>query len=141
MQREGMVDIFDRLGNFIRTILDEEAVGVGPDSFTDPDQSAAWEELEQYMEDGKSEPKPDFSSSTSAARQEASALIRKDFRNLELTPGAPMEEVQKNYKKLLTAFHPDRHASNPEKFRTATEVTKKLNESYQRIRSWYGEGS
>ena len=136
------MDIFDRLGNFIRTILDEDQLNSTPGAFRDADESAAWEELEQYMEDGKSEPKPDFHhAGGSAGQPDPTAIIRKDFRNLELSPGAPMSDVQRNYKKLMTAFHPDRHASDPEKFRTATEVTKKLNESYQRIRTWYGEGS
>jgi curved DNA-binding protein CbpA len=37
----------------------------------------------------------------------------------------------------MTAFHPDRHSADPERFRTATEVTKKLNQSFERIKSYY----
>jgi DnaJ-domain-containing protein 1 len=136
------VDIFDRLGNLIKTILDDTSTDTSRPGFSDPDESAAWDELEQYMEDGKSEPATGFTRSAGGSNSGGmSAALRKDFRNLELAPGAPLNEVQRSYKKLLTAFHPDRHAADPAKFQTATEVTKRLNESYRRIRTWYGEGS
>ena len=140
-----MVDIFDRLGNLIRTILDDDlsgdnagpAIRAGRSHPNDPDMREAWEELENYMSEdepsGKRASGPSFGSE-SAGLPEA---LRKDFRNLEVPFGAPPGDVRRSYKRLMTAFHPDRHSADPDRFRTATEVTKKLNQSYERIQSHY----
>ena len=66
--------------------------------------------------------------------------LRRDFRNLEVPVGAKMTDVRSAYKRLMTEFHPDRHADDPERLRTATEVAKKLNHSFQRIRTYYEKG-
>ena len=133
------MDIFDRLGNLIRTILDDEETGESASvRFSDPDERAAWEELEEYMESdtsaGARTGRPTFDA---GERSEMPASLRKDFRNLEVPVGAPIDDVRKAYKRLMTAFHPDRHSADPERLRTATEVTKKLNQSFQRIRTYY----
>lgn len=128
------MDIFDRLGNLIRTILDDEGGSEGSiGGFRDADERAAWEELESYMRSGESTAAP----SSDRPDPGMPESLRKDFRNLEVPVGAPMEDVRRAYKRLLAAFHPDRHAGDPERLRTATEVTKKLNQSFQRIRVYY----
>lgn len=132
------MDIFDRLGNLIKTILDDDSDG--PSSYSggytgDPDMQKAWEELETYM--NEEEPASGPRSTPTGIGTGLPDYLRKDFRNLEVPFGAPLTDVRKSYKALMTAFHPDRHSADPEKFRTATEVTKKLNQSYQRIRTHY----
>ncbi|MFW5688102.1 MAG: J domain-containing protein [Spirochaetota bacterium] len=137
------MDIFDRLGNLIRAIIDDEEAGSSSGaSFRDPDEAAAWEELERYMKSeagdagfagGATGPDP-FARSAGSSMPDS---LRRDFRNLEVPVGAPMEDVRKAYKRLVTSYHPDRHSSDPDKLRTATEITKKLNQSYQRIRLYY----
>jgi len=52
------------------------------------------------------------------------------YRTLELEPGADLVAVRKAYRRLLKIYHPDRHANDPEKYRAATEVTRKLTEAY-----------
>lgn len=132
------MDIFDRLGNLIRTIIDDED---GPEPrggrFDDPDETAAWDELEAYMRGGESGAPPSFDAPDRDGMPES---LRRDFRNLEVPVGAPLADVRRGYKRLMAAYHPDRHSSDPEKLRTATEITKKLNQSFQRIRTYY-EGS
>lgn len=129
------MDIFDRLGNLMRTILDDEETGHGaPGQYSDPDERAAWQELEDYMRSESG------SARASVEQPDESGMppaLRKDFRNLEVPIGAPLSEVRTAYKRLMAAFHPDRHSTDPEKLRTATEVTKKLNQSFQRIRTYY----
>ena len=141
------MDIFDRLGNLLRTMLDDDEEAHGsPGRFSDPDESAAWEELESYMRSGSSDAggtaggrfghgnADPFAGADSGSLPES---LKRDFRNLEVPVGAPFHEVRRSYKRLMAAFHPDRHSSDPEKLRTATEVTKKLNQSFQRIRTYY----
>jgi len=129
------VDIFDRLGNLMRTILDDdEAEDGAPGQYGDPDERAAWQELEDFMRSESTTARPSSDRSDTPAMP---LTLRKDFRNLEVPVGAPLSEVRAAYKRLMATFHPDRHSSDPEKLRTATEVTKKLNQSFQRIRTYY----
>ncbi|MFW5741857.1 MAG: J domain-containing protein [Spirochaetota bacterium] len=132
------MDIFDRLGDLIRTIIDDED-GPRPTGarFDDPDEAAAWDELEAYMNGGERTETPPFESGDRGGMPES---LRRDFRNLEVPAGAPLPDVRRAYKRLMAAYHPDRHSSDPERLRTATEITKKLNQSFQRIRAFY-EGS
>ncbi len=139
MLARGSVDIFDRLGNLIRTILDDEdRPGSASSAFTDPDEQTAWEELDEYMREGG---RQGAARSFAANQQpEMPASLRRDFRNLEVRVGAPLPDVRQAYKRLMAAFHPDRHAADPVRLQTATEVTKKLNQSYRRIRTYYEGG-
>jgi DnaJ-domain-containing protein 1 len=52
------------------------------------------------------------------------------YRTLEVEPGADLQTVRRAYRKLLLQYHPDRHANDPEKYKAATEVTRKLTEAY-----------
>ena len=139
------MDIFDRLGNLIRTILDDDPAvdrpgvsrrGRAPNG-SDPDMRRAWEELENYLNEDETPSGPASGTSSRSAPAGLSDALRKDFRNLEVPFGAPLGDVHRSYKKLMTAFHPDRHSADPDRFRTATEVTKKLNQSFERIKSHY----
>ena len=52
------------------------------------------------------------------------------YRTLELDPGADLQQVRRAYRKLLLQYHPDRHANDPDRYKAATEVTRKLTEAY-----------
>ena len=143
-RERGVVDIFDRLGNLIRTIIDDDpdengygrSSGVGSTT-RDPDMREAWEELENYMSEEEASTGRRSGADTNHRRFGIPDSLRKDFRNLEVPFGSPLTDVRSSYKRLMTAFHPDRHSADPDRFRTATEVTKKLNQSYERIQSHY----
>lgn len=70
-------------------------------------------------------------------RKMATQLVR-DYGNLELKQGANVEEVRAAYKRMIKQYHPDRFASDPEKQKTATAITAKLNESYGRLMEYLG---
>jgi len=61
--------------------------------------------------------------------------LRKDFANLEVPFGSDIETVRRSYKALVLKYHPDKFAGDPEKQRVALEITKKINQSFERIRS------
>lgn len=130
------MDIFDKLGSFIDGLLDDDNPMPG-NHRTDSDYDAAWEELDAYLNDEENAGRPSFDKPTASG---IPAELKMDFRNLEVPVGTPFPEVQKAYKRLMTAFHPDRHSNNPEKQATATKVSQKLNASYQRIRAYYQGG-
>ncbi|MEZ4454891.1 MAG: J domain-containing protein, partial [Nannocystaceae bacterium] len=61
------------------------------------------------------------------------------YRTLELDEGADFEEIRKSYRRLLRLYHPDRHANDPEKYKAATEVTRKITEAYDGLSVLHGK--
>jgi len=135
--------IFDRLGNLLRSLFqDEEAPvseGTRRTSSMDPDLDEAWEELDEFLKTGK-----DSGASRGANQQyqyrksttSGSGIpdeLKRDYANLEVAPNADAATVRKAYHKLIRQYHPDRFAHDPEKQKHATEITQKINQSYQRI--------
>ena len=139
-----MDNFADRLAGFFRSLFGDDGNDATrrPDAsagggFRDPDLKEAWEELDDYMRTGKS-------STSSSSRQRTSTKkeqrppdpgLRQDYVNLEVPFGADVEVVKKSYKSLMMKYHPDKYAGNPEKQKVALEITKKINESFERIRS------
>jgi hypothetical protein len=118
-----------------------EGAGQG---YRDPDLRAAWEELEEYMRGGSGGGSAGRTGTTGTGssggryrRPEppVEESLRKDFANLEVPFGADIETVRKSYKALVLRYHPDKFAGDPEKQRVALEITKKINESFERIRN------
>ncbi len=60
------------------------------------------------------------------------------YRTLEVDQDADLRTVRKAYRKLLLQYHPDRHASDPEKYKAATEVTRRLTEAYNGLTRYLG---
>ena len=145
-----MPDFFERLGHILRSILadeDEPFVSSSP-KFYDPDLQEAWEELEDYLNDGKTAKASNHKQQTkfregSQERTDPHKLarekLRADYETLKVPFGAPFNEVKASYKRLLQQFHPDRHAADPEKYKLATEITSKLNQAFQRIKEFEGK--
>ncbi len=119
---------------------DGSGSGPGP-RWQDPDLRAAWEELEDYLGTGTGGPSAGERAGSQRARRPEPPVdesLRQDFQNLEVPFGADIETVRKSYKSLMLKYHPDKFASDPEKQRVALEITKKINESFDRIRNRRG---
>lgn len=56
------------------------------------------------------------------------------LRTLELGPEATQDEIRRSYRKLMRKYHPDRFASDPEKYKAATEVARKITEAYNGLK-------
>jgi DnaJ-domain-containing protein 1 len=134
------VDIFDKLNRIIDSFVDTPTQP-GSERF-DPDFSEAWDELEGFMRGGNYDGEPgDHRTRSSANRSSRVGVpneLERDFHNLEVPVGAPWKDVQRAYKQQLAQYHPDRFASNPKKYATATEITKQINYSYHRLKQYYG---
>lgn len=80
------------------------------------------------------EPAFDFNASepgrTSSPKQAHDPLARY-YANLEVSPGADRDAVKTAWKRMMKKYHPDLHDSDPEKRKTAEELTRRLTESYQ----------
>ncbi len=143
-----MGQIIDRLGNLIKSSfqdlgLDDLFDDQKFDAYNDDDLKSAWEELEGFMNS-------DHTSSQAGAGTQGSTYtppkqgipeeLRQDYANLEVSFGAPFDDVTKSYKELIRKFHPDRFANDPEKQKTATEIAQKVNQSYHRIKEYKNTG-
>jgi DnaJ-class molecular chaperone len=106
------------------------------DRFEDPVMQEAWEELDDYLKEGSQSQRHRQRPQGEWARESERETLRQDYANLEVSFGAPLPEVKKAYKRLLKFYHPDRNADDPGKLRMATEITQKLNGSFQKIKDF-----
>jgi DnaJ-domain-containing protein 1 len=136
------MDFIDRLAGFLRDLLGDTTRERPSRSsgYQDPDLRDAWEELDDYMRGGTGERTQ--ARGQRSGRQESGGIrppadesLRQDYANLEVPFGADIETVRKSYKTLILRYHPDKHAGDPEKQRIALEITKKVNQSFEKIRS------
>lgn len=143
-----MDGFIDKLADLLRTLLGEgggssrrRPPDSGASTFRDPDLREAWEELDDYMRGGSGERASRAEDRSSRRpRPPVDESLRQDYANLEVPFGADIDAVRKSYKSLMLRYHPDKHAGDPEKQRIALEITKKINESFERIRSREGSG-
>jgi DnaJ-domain-containing protein 1 len=73
-------------------------------------------------------PKPEFS----AEELEA-------FKALEVKAGASFEEIKVAYKALIKKYHPDKFHNDPVRYKTALELSQKINKSYGILEKKYGK--
>ena len=148
--------IFDRLGSIINSYLNDFGEQTSrqfrsPNTSGDPDVNAAFEELDDFLNNRESRKTDNASNSGSGSSQSkysaygSSAThdpnmppeeLRADFEKLEVPFGADEETCKASYKKLLKIHHPDRHAGHEGNFKKATERTARINAAYYRIEKW-----
>ncbi len=63
--------------------------------------------------------------------------VKKAFDFFVLSYTASFDECKKRYKKLIKAYHPDKHNSDPVKHKNASLHTAKLNEAFAKLKSWF----
>lgn len=130
---------FSRVERVIKTLLKPD--GEWDRRRTDSFYSEAWEELEEYLRPSEERPRSaddgtsgqGGSGGSSGYRQRPRAVAQ-DYRNLELEPGTDFATVKLAYRRLMRTYHPDRYANDPERQRVATEISARLNASFNRIR-------
>ena len=59
--------------------------------------------------------------------------LRELYAQLEVPMGASFEEVKKSFRRLMRKYHPDLHAGNPQKHKTATQLTMSLTQAYNEL--------
>lgn len=134
------------------------SAGRGRRGSGDPDLDAAMDELDDFLDQGRTE---------SEARERAEARRRADeearsrqgsyspggytrsgppealvqaYRTLGLGYGAPFPEVKAAYKRLLMQNHPDRNSATPEQMKRSTEISARINAAYHTIETWNTKG-
>ncbi|MBM4321208.1 MAG: J domain-containing protein [Deltaproteobacteria bacterium] len=61
------------------------------------------------------------------------ARIAACYANLELPYGASLTQVKQAYRRLLSRYHPDRHATDAGRQEVANEVTLQLRRAYEAL--------
>jgi len=146
--------IWDRLGNVINSYVNDmmsEKSSVFRRS-GDPDLDAAYDELDDYLNYGKTSEKKEreykwkdtsYNNSQTDSRRTGKNSppkeLRADFDCLEVPFGADIETCRTSYKKLLKIHHPDHHAGHEGNYRKATERSAKINAAWDRIEKWHRE--
>ena len=59
--------------------------------------------------------------------------LRELYAQLEVPYGAPFEDVKKSFRRLMRKYHPDLHTGNPQKHKTATQLTMSLTQAYNEL--------
>ncbi len=107
-------------------------------SSADPLLREAQEELEEYLRRGPAARAtgrdPGRAGRERPRPGSVPERLRRDFANLGLEPSASIEQARRAHRQLLSRYHPDRFARDPEKQRLATRITQLLNASFRRIR-------
>ena len=64
-------------------------------------------------------------------RREDNPEIRRYYANLELSPGASVDEIRAAYRRMMRRYHPDKHHQDPERARAAHQLAHQLREAYE----------
>ena len=64
------------------------------------------------------------------------ADVRRAFAALELPLTATAAEIARACRRLMSRYHPDRHAADPERELLATELSRRLTEARDRALAW-----
>lgn len=144
-----MDGFIDRLAEFLKTLFRDEQPGGsrGPTAssrgrgFRDPDLQEAWKELDDFMRAGSGDSTGAEDRQSARRPEPVDEALRQDYANLEVPFGSDIETVKRSYKTLMLKYHPDKHGADPQEQKIALEITKKINESFERIRARHEGGS
>jgi hypothetical protein len=56
--------------------------------------------------------------------------VAQAYANLELKPGASLADVEKKFAELSARYAPEKHKSNPDRFKAATELLTQLRKAH-----------
>ncbi len=126
-----MDPIIERFNRLIKSMfVDTGNIDFDHDDFMEgssADYAEAWEELNDFLSD---------STTQSTSIPKTPEILRQDYINLEVPFGSDFIITKNAYKKLIIKFHPDKNNSSTESMNVATEKTKNLNISFQKIKAW-----
>ena len=136
-----MDPIIVRFNRLIKSMfVDTDDIDFGYDDLSETSDnyfSEAWDELNDFLSSpvGSSRGKTRYSSKDSYIPSPPE-ILRPDYMNMGVPFGADFEITKKAYKKLIRKHHPDNNSKNQESLKKATEKSKNLNISFQRIKAW-----
>ena len=134
-----MDPIIERFNRLIKSMfVDTGDINFAYDDFSengDSDYAEAWDELNDFLSD-KGSVNKNNSTDKKTSIPKTPEVLRQDYLNMGVPFGSDFNITKNAYKKLIIKYHPDKNSSNTESIKKATEKTKKLNISFQKIKAW-----
>jgi curved DNA-binding protein CbpA len=62
--------------------------------------------------------------------------VARAYRALEVPVGSDRATVKAGYRRMMKTYHQDRFDNDPDKRETAGEVSKRLNDAYERVTAY-----
>jgi hypothetical protein len=124
--------LFDRLKNIVRSTTNDflEKNGLSDDEYTKAVNDEYEKEFGSLGNDDTNYSSSNFDAEYEFTAPKANPKERIYYHTLGLEEGVSFEQVKTAYKKLMKAYHPDRHQADPKKQRWAVEQSQKVNEAY-----------
>ncbi|MEL7059305.1 MAG: J domain-containing protein [Acidobacteriota bacterium] len=118
----------------LRQVVSQLASGLSADAVREAGRAArrTWQETRDAYRAGLAgEPPPDRDEAADD-RQAATPRAQRAqwYADLEIPDGSDLETVRRAWKRLARAYHPDRFATDPLRHARATELWKRLHQSY-----------
>jgi DnaJ-domain-containing protein 1 len=134
-----MDPILERFNRLLKSMfVDTDDINFGYNDFSDSvdsDYAEAWDELNDFLSSPGSngfKRSDTFNNSVPATPE----ILRADYLNMGVPFGSDFTVTKNAYKKLIIKNHPDKNTINSEILNKATEKTKILNISFQKIKAW-----
>ena len=135
-----MDPIIERFNRLIKSMfVDNKNIDFDNDSFpdnSDSDYAEAWNELNDFLSTPETGSRNSSSNNKSSSIPLTPEMLRPDYLNLEVPFGSNFTTVKAAYKNLIIKYHPDRNNTDNKSMNRATERTKDLNISLQKIKAW-----
>ncbi len=61
------------------------------------------------------------------------------FKALEIQPGTPFEQIKVTYKAMMKKYHPDKFHNEPNKYKSALEISQKINKAFDVLEKKYAK--
>ena len=133
--------IWERLESVIRSQINSEDVfgrrKPNTTAYKDPDLSAAYEELDDFLKGPGSKKDGSFGPKEDAKKSDIPIEVRNAFAELGLSTNASAEDCKEAYKKLLKKHHPDRHVKHEGNMKKATDKSARVNTAYECLKKWF----
>ena len=133
------MSIFDRLFDIAKANLNHAMPGrkplFGGRNPGDDSERRAWRQKSHWEQ---ADPQPKNNDFDNHAAGHEDPILAQYYANLEIPYGSDLTTAKKAWKKLMRQYHPDRHASDPEKRQLAEELTQNLNRAYSELEKHLG---
>ncbi|MBL7176590.1 MAG: hypothetical protein ISS66_12265 [Desulfobacteraceae bacterium] len=130
-----MTEIFRRLYNITRSRV--------PKITRNKDHEySSFEEIDPFNkksdQDAGSRSSSDFNSAGGSKQfQSVPQQVVEDLKVFDLTPPSSLAEVKKRRNDEIKKYHSDRFISDPERFKTSTEIMQIYNAAYERLKEYF----
>jgi DnaJ-domain-containing protein 1 len=88
---------------------------------------------EEEAPDAEAVPSTEAAASSDAAPPDVPPDVAEAYRALEVPVGSGREAVKKGYRRVMKKYHQDYFRDDPDKHEVAGEVSKRLNDAYDRV--------